>query len=72
MKSVRIWSYSIRMWENADQNNSEYGHFSRSVSYEYDGCTIGLEKLKQNEFIASWKGPYLEITYEKHRQNYFD
>ena len=29
-----IWSispYSVRMRDNADQNNSEYGHFSRSV-----------------------------------------
>ena len=25
--SVHIRSYSIRMRENADQNNSEYGHF---------------------------------------------
>ena len=24
--------YSIRMRENTDQNNSEYGHFSRSES----------------------------------------
>ena len=27
----RIWTkygeYSVRMWENTDQNNSEYGHF---------------------------------------------
>ena len=34
MKGVRIWSYSgpysIRMRENMDQNNSEYGHFLRS------------------------------------------
>ena len=26
----RISLYSVRMRENADQNNSEYGHFSRS------------------------------------------
>ena len=26
-----ISPYSIRMREDADQNNSEYGHFSRSV-----------------------------------------
>ena len=32
VKSVRILSYSVRMRENADQNNSEYGHFSRSES----------------------------------------
>ena len=31
---IRI-EYSVQMWENAenvDQNNSEYGHFLRSVS----------------------------------------
>ena len=27
---LRITRYSVRMRENADQNNSEYGHFSRS------------------------------------------
>ena len=27
----RISSYSVRMRENADQNNSEYGRFSRKV-----------------------------------------
>ena len=26
-----ISPYSVRMQENADQNNFEYGHFSRSV-----------------------------------------
>ena len=34
VKSVRIRSfsgpYSVRMRENKDQENSEYGHFSRS------------------------------------------
>ena len=29
---VRIFPYSVQMWENADQNNSEYGHFLRSVN----------------------------------------
>ena len=27
-----ITSYSVQMRENTDQNNSEYGHFSRSIS----------------------------------------
>ena len=35
VKSVRIRNYcgwyTVRMRENADQNNSEYGHFSRSI-----------------------------------------
>ena len=26
------YSVSLRMWENVDQNNSEYGHFLRSDS----------------------------------------
>ena len=28
---LRIYSYSVRMLENAEKNNSEYGHFLRSV-----------------------------------------
>ena len=35
VKSVRIRSYSgpysVRMWKNTDQNNTEYGHFLHSV-----------------------------------------
>ena len=27
---VRIFPYSVQMWENTDQNNSEYGLFLRS------------------------------------------
>ena len=27
---IRIFPYSVRMRENTDQNNYEYGHFSRS------------------------------------------
>ena len=27
---VRIFPHSVWMWENTDQKNSEYGHFSRS------------------------------------------
>ena len=30
--SVWIYPYSVRIRENADQENSEYGHFSRSGS----------------------------------------
>ena len=32
---LRIPPYSIQMWENADQNSSEYGHFLRSVFAEH-------------------------------------
>ena len=33
-RDMEIWSifpYSVPIRENADQNNSEYGHFSRSI-----------------------------------------
>ena len=32
-EKLRISPYSVRMRKNTDQNNSEYGHFSRS-----EGC----------------------------------
>ena len=28
-EKLRIYPYSVRIWENADQNNCEYGHFLR-------------------------------------------
>ena len=31
---LRISPYSIRLRENADQNNSEYGHYLRNDLYE--------------------------------------
>ena len=37
-----ISPYSVQMRENADQNNSEYGHFSRSVEVL---CCMGLEQF---------------------------
>ena len=37
VKIIRIWNYSgpysVRMRENMDQNNSEYGHLLRSVCF---------------------------------------
>ena len=29
-EKIRISPYSIGIWENTNQNNSEYGHFLRS------------------------------------------
>ena len=31
---LRIPPYSVRIQENTDQNNSEYGHFLRSLSLQ--------------------------------------
>ena len=69
MKSVRIWSfsgpYSVRMRENTDQKNSEYGHFSRrdhtylavnlSETFLWTQRNILLStKLKQKENTTFW------------------
>ena len=32
--------YSVQMRENADHNNSEYGHFSRSVTVKIDALIV--------------------------------
>ena len=45
-KILRIYPYSDRMRENADQNNSEYGHFLRSVKNKQLQNT--LKQLKSN------------------------
>ena len=44
VKNVGIWSYSglysVQMRENTDQNNSKYGHFSRSESLHYISLVV--------------------------------
>ena len=42
---LRTSPYSVRMRENTDQNNSEYGHFSRSVHYQSE------LKINQNKEV---------------------
>ena len=49
---LRISPYSVQIQENADQNNSEYGHFSRSareLSY-----TFLFWEMTGSEFSASY------------------
>ena len=64
-----ISPYSVRMWENTDQNNSEYGHFSRShlhsvllspVSfpvrkYLWKVCDIWRDIPGFTEYLTAWK-----------------
>ena len=35
-----IFPYSVRMWENEDQNNSKYGHFLHSFWNESGGNVV--------------------------------
>ena len=46
--------YSVRMRENADQNNSEYDHFSRSVvflSFFHENVNVGSLSIKFINFF---------------------
>ena len=63
---LRISPYSVRMWENTDQNNSKYGHFLRSERLQKRDCAIfsKLQMLTLTETIlernykvlqSSWK-----------------
>ena len=49
VKSVRIQSYSVRIWESTDQNNSEYEHFLRSAS---NNGPLNVENLKLPVFSS--------------------
>ena len=47
---LRIFPYSGQMQENADQNNSEYGHFLRSAYLLYDKYSV-WKLLTLQEFV---------------------
>ena len=48
--------YSVRMQENADQNDSEYGHFSRSVFIHLKLKLVSFlnPNSKDVEYIKLW------------------
>ena len=41
LKVLSIFPYSVQMWENTDQNNSEYGHFLRGARVR-EHCYSGI------------------------------
>ena len=47
IRILRIIPYSVRMWENAGQNKSEYGHFLRSVTVNNLSPKFIQDKVKQ-------------------------
>ena len=51
MERYRVSPYSVRMRENADQNNSEYGQFSRSGTCER-GIAKKKPKLRKKQIIT--------------------
>ena len=42
-KKYREIPYSVRLRENTDQKNSEYGYFSRSINYDIGDAIINLD-----------------------------
>ena len=44
-ETLRISPYSVRMRENEDQNNSEYGHFLRSVEWSCTSTTLSKIRI---------------------------
>ena len=55
-----ISPYSLRMRENLDQNNSEYGHFSRSVWFLSGKISnhVDVVKERNNDYVKTvsiWK-----------------
>ena len=51
---LRISPYLVQMWENAVQNNSQYGHFLRSVFYSHcQMIAIFYNKYKNNFTVST-------------------
>ena len=56
-ETLRISLYSVQMRENADQNNCEYGHFSRIGIYSntYNGAFLQKLLTAFNRYLFSEK-----------------
>ena len=56
-----IYPYSVWMWENTDQNNSEYGHFLRTLillndtAFFKETSYVIVYKAKQNKSLTTIK-----------------
>ena len=57
-----ILPYSVRMRENTEQNNSEYGHFSRSDIYLITSITIDLITIY---LMHSWQNQWNQMKIVK-------
>ena len=58
--------YSIWMRENVDQNNSEYGHFSRSVVVKKWQDVIAILLSGQRKQMAHSLDVFKSITYSEY------
>ena len=59
---LRISPYSVRMRENTDQNNSEYGHFLWNV-LQYSNVVMNAEIWRYNmSLVEVWKDQSFSFT----------
>ena len=68
--------YSVRMQENKDQNNSEYGHFSRSELLKDKAIHLASEVAHTQAFVYDSGSflcipKYLDETYFAELQQIF-
>ena len=66
---LRISPYSVRIWKNADQKNSEYGHFLCSVGFrkEDEESVRKFKKcyVKTQFFYKTWRNNKIETVKER-------
>ena len=68
VKIVPIRSYSVRMRENADQNNSEYKQFLRSVHLYYSTSNLNFYtryavETWANKVVPNKKRQYMALQF---------
>ena len=72
---IRIISpYSVQMWKNTDQRNSEYRHYSRSVINPFHTTVLFYTPLKTSEnlwFFWCSQGLYKKTSVLKRINNTF-
>ena len=66
---LRISPYSVRIWKNSDQINSEYGHFLCSVGFRNEGEESVRKFLKSyvktQFFYKTWRNNKIETVKER-------
>ena len=57
-----IFPYLVRMRENTDQNNSEYGHFLCSKVRQKEHITHICRKASRKIYVLARTSPYMDLS----------